>query len=481
MRASRLLRAAVPAAAVALAALGALAGCSSKGTLKPNLPPETSLFVQGPVDTVNHVVHIYWFGTDVDGYVTRYELRFKNPALPADTQWVSTTRTDSVFTVYSPSGYVAPVFQVRAYDNDGAVDPTPAFEDFQFSNQAPTVTLQSPPGQADSTFASLTLTWIAGDIDGDPTKLRFLVWLDGNQANARSTTATTFTIPTADFLQAGQLQSGLRTVYVQAIDDGGRAGTPATATWFVRAPVSGTRARLLLIDDVPSRNGANFTTDTLYSNTAARNLAPDEYSILRLEFTQPFRSAEDVAQTFALFDAVVWYRGTQTSFSTVLRDYQDGIGTYLGNGGKFMIEGLNLFLGQNGDGPIFGDFVTKYLNSDGMMKAFDTTLQDSSVAWGIGNGRVLRSSVLQDSLRSAAIFSGLRGFAVRDTSDAVLVAPPGTLSQAQPAAVPVGVSVPQPGGGRCTVISIPLRGANGYFTAPRVLAKLFAQLGLTSP
>ena len=57
-----------------------------------NLPPETTLFVQGTLDTVNHVVQIYWFGSDPDGEVTGYELRFKNPAAPADTTKTNQSR-----------------------------------------------------------------------------------------------------------------------------------------------------------------------------------------------------------------------------------------------------------------------------------------------------------------------------------------------------------------------------------------------------
>ena len=63
------------AAAVLLAA-----GCGVKGTLAPNTPPETIVFVEGPVDTVNHVVTLRWFGSDPDGRVVRYDYRFVYPA-----------------------------------------------------------------------------------------------------------------------------------------------------------------------------------------------------------------------------------------------------------------------------------------------------------------------------------------------------------------------------------------------------------------
>ena len=54
------------ACALSAAALFA-AGCGVKGTMGPNTPPETIVFVEGPVDTVNHVVTLRWFGSDPDG------------------------------------------------------------------------------------------------------------------------------------------------------------------------------------------------------------------------------------------------------------------------------------------------------------------------------------------------------------------------------------------------------------------------------
>lgn len=477
------------------------AGCAKKGSFAPNVPPETTLFVQGPVDPVNHIVHLYWFGTDPDGEVDGFQLRFtNNAAAPADTQWVWTTRTDSIFTVFTPTGAAMPTFEVRAVDNEGALDPTPATEDFSFTNQPPVVTLTNPPRTTDTTYASMTLNWVAQDIDGDVTKTRFLVRLvrfDGAQARDTITTSTSYVIPTDYFRIGEQLSSGLHTVTVIPIDDGGRAGTPATATWYVRAPAATGTARLLLIDDFPSSLGAalNFSTDTMYSNTAARNiLSPGVYSILRLEFTQPFRSAADVRQTFQLFDAVIWYRGTQTSFSTLLATYQDGIAAYLdGNAthppGRFLIEGLNLIQGRAATGPLREDWVTRYFGSDRLM-LYETLLPgDSSAVWGLGNSGVLNSTAVCDSLRAGGISSGLRGFAVRDTHDVLLWARSGQLtqqaSQFQRPDIPVAVSVPHdpadPSGGRAAIMTVPMRGMNGYSSVPRFLAKVFYQFGLTAP
>jgi hypothetical protein len=67
----------------------------------------------------------------------------------------------------------------------------------------------------------------------------------------------------------------------------------------------------------------------------------------------------------------------------------------------------------------------------------------------------------------------------------VLWARDSTLSPQVKRGIPIAVSVPvagSPGGaGRVIVITTPVRGANLFFTAPRFLAKVFEQLGLTGP
>ena len=85
------------ALAAVLGAVLLAAGCGVKGTLVPNGAPETTIFVEGPVDTVNHVVHLRWFGSDPDGHVARFEYRFVYPAgqEPAghdSSAWLSTRR-----------------------------------------------------------------------------------------------------------------------------------------------------------------------------------------------------------------------------------------------------------------------------------------------------------------------------------------------------------------------------------------------------
>lgn len=477
MRAFRLLA----ALAVLLGGVLVAFGCSPKTAFQPNLAPETVIFVQGDVDTVNHVVHLYWFGSDQDGFVTGYEVRFKNPAAPADTAWVFTERTDSVFTVFTPTGLSAPVFEVRSIDDDGARDLSPATQQFTFSNLPPSLTLISPPGAQDTTFASLTLSWRPSDIDGDVTRMTYLVWLEGGQ-DTSLTTGSSYTVPTSAFLEGGELRSGPRTVFIQPIDDGGLAGTPVSTTWYVRAPVTGSRARLLIIDDIPRINPFGFFTDTFFTNAASRNIPAGEWSLLRLEFTQPFDSPEDVRQTFSLFEAVIWYRGNESTPSPPMRDYQQGISDYLDAGGSILLEGSGLVDGYNAPGALSQDFLARHLGADRLFRHFNTAARDSSADWGAPNFRAYYSARYQDSLRTAGIIAnGVRGFVVRDTNDVALWARAGTLSQTHSYDIPIAVTVPQPAGGRAVVLTVPIRAVNGFLTVPRFIPKMMEDLGILGP
>jgi hypothetical protein len=481
------------------ALLAGPSGCAKKltGVINANQPPVTRIFVEGPVDTVNHLVHLHWYGTDADGYVRAYEFKLVNPADPvaADSAWFLTMRTDSVFTIFTPSGYAAPVLYVRAIDDKGARDPSPARQLFQFRNNPPIVKLITKPNRTDktdSTYASVTVSWSLSDPDGDATKAVYHVWLDGNAGAFDTTTGTTFTVPSARFLQNGVYADGPRTLYVQAIDDGGMAGPPDSVRWYVRqpghvTPGGSTHARLLLIDDVPRSYNRNALVDSLYANTAIRNLPAGSWSVLQTEYTQPFTSAKDLEQTLKEFDAVVLYRGVETTLPSILVNYEAGLAAYLSAGGKVFLSGLYLLKGQNAAGGLSEDFLTTYLDCYGFRKCYQTVVADSSAAWSNVNGSRFYSTMFADSsLQQAAPafgLGGVRAFNVKHASDVALLGVPGALTPPVGDSLAVGVSVPQAGGGRAIVFTIPLEISLplGNNPAPRFLAKIFAQLGLTGP
>ena len=472
----------------ALCALLGLAACSTKKTLLPNVPPETTVFVQGQLDTVNHIVRLFWFGNDADGLVVGFELRFINPASPTDTAWTFTTKTDSLFTVYTPAGFTAPRFEVRAIDDASQRDPSPAVADFSFSNAPARVTITGAPAARDSVYATATIDWSTVDPDGIVDRVSYKVWLDGNEANARVITGRRYSIPPADFVDGGAVRAGNRYFVVQPIDDGGMVGTADTAFFFVRDAQG---ARLLLIDDVPSGQQLNYTTDQLYYD-AANRAVPGAYSLLLLQFNKPFRSITDLEQTLSQFEAVIWYRGDQPAIASgladPLRDYQDGLVAYVQSGGHLLVEGRGLFQSTDVAGTLTGslrpDLGPTLFGGDLVRREITGRPGDSTTVFGINNGRVLKSSMWSDSLRFQGARDGLFCFHYSDTNQVAFWAPENQLSSLNAQRLAVGKSVPHSGGGLGIVLAFPIRVGNGYNTppapsvgtVPRILDRIFAQL-----
>jgi len=504
-------------ARIAVLGLGAfflvLAGCGTKkNRLVPDLPPETVITVQSvATDTlhpVNHLFRLHWFGSDADGEVVAYELRMRKGSGDA-TPWTrldcaTGDCTDSLFTIYSPTGYARDTLEVRAIDNAGLRDETPAVQAFSFINRVPVCSFVSGPLPTDSTYASASVSWMVDDPGGDVTHLSFRVYLDGNEASYDSvysgTSLTTYTVPSSRFVQGGLWKSGYRTLSVQAVDDGGQLGPAATRRWYVRSPglvdmPATSRGRVLLVDNAFRNSTNNGRVDTLYSNTLVRNLPPGTFSILRLEYNNTFRTAQDLAQTFRQFDAVVWYRGYDTFAATVLTAYQDSVAAYLDHGGRFYLEGLNMFEGPGlptgTDPPMLrNDFVVNQLHCVRQRLFFNTTVDDSSVAWGNRNNNDpqppdFRSSAMADSFRlTSGLVPGIRTFVPVDSNEVAFWAKPNALTPAIPENIAVIMSVRQPSGGRFVVVPLPIREALLTYASPaRILAKLLFHptLGLMAP
>lgn len=474
----------------------AAGGCGKlKSVTAPFEPPNTTIFIDGPVDTngVNHIVHLHWFGTDPHGYIAGFEVRLVDTlSAPADTTWKFTTRTDSVVTVYTPNGKTSAVFEARAINDHGVRDPDPARQRFYFRNVPPIVKLVGKPNAADrsdTTFASASVTWSVTDVDGDPTRVTCRLWMDGHADSPVIGSNGAFTVPSSQFRVNGVWASGRRTLYIQGIDDGGMAGPVDSVSWYVRAPVAQPDAqgygRLLLVDDVPTTDASNVRNDTLYANAiTASGIPSTTWTVLRLQSNQPFRSAADLEQTMKQFRTVVWYRGEQTAFSSVLANYGAGIGPYLESGGKLMIESLNLIQSWSSVGPFDVDFVDRYLNADGVF--LRGMPPDSTASWGLNGSGVLPCPAVSDSLQNRRIIGGMRAFKARDWSQVVLYAPAHVLSEDNPADYALALAVPQANGGMFVASTYPMvSGTISTASFPQrstvVLRKILALMGLPNP
>ncbi len=138
-----------------------------KGTPHADKFPETYLSIEAinlsGENRLNSTVTLSWYGTDSDGYIDGFEISLDNQ------NWGFTSVQDSTFSFDIPAGQdTADIdFYVRAIDDDGNTDPTPAYLSVPLKNTAPIASFNDDAGPADTALLAATFPWSATDPDGD--------------------------------------------------------------------------------------------------------------------------------------------------------------------------------------------------------------------------------------------------------------------------------------------------------------------------
>jgi hypothetical protein len=175
--------------AVGIAALFLFSSCGDDGagSRGPNLPPDTEIVLgPDPGSTGSYLVDISWKGTDEDGTVEGFEFAWHTGTISCGEfdsvlSWQYTTKTDSTFGVIAdscpPSDLCqrANTFCVRAIDDDGGVDPEPAYVSFTATTLLPRARIIYPtePGQIDTNQPRcVTVRWEGLDDDGEAVEYR---------------------------------------------------------------------------------------------------------------------------------------------------------------------------------------------------------------------------------------------------------------------------------------------------------------------
>lgn len=183
-----------------------MAACDTtiSGDELANRPPDTELSVQDTslVDNLGgnlltSTVHVFWSGSDPDGFVSRYEFRYYDVGArpPVDEGWFETQRRDSVVLLPIPQGESAAqvAFEVRAIDDRGLVDPDPARTVFPIKNSPPALSLDPFVQPSDTTFNIFSFGWEAEDPDG-------IENIDRIEVSFNDTTSFTSLPPDVDFV-----------------------------------------------------------------------------------------------------------------------------------------------------------------------------------------------------------------------------------------------------------------------------------------
>lgn len=145
-----------------------LAACN-QGELKPNAAPDTEISLQAinltGNDRLNSTVNLTWFGTDIDGFVSYYEIKIN------DGEWFRTQIQDSTFLFEIDPGEDSTDidFYVRSVDNEGLADPQPAYLKVPLKNSPPEVFFETETLPIDTTNLVITFRYLANDPDGNNT------------------------------------------------------------------------------------------------------------------------------------------------------------------------------------------------------------------------------------------------------------------------------------------------------------------------
>lgn len=289
-------------------------------------------------DTTTSQQVLYWWGEDPDGEVVAYHYRWS-----FQTEWTTTSAETDTF--FLPLGIVYDefIFEVKAEDNDGNLDPTPATLRIPVANSPPEIEFSinsnpsagSDPNVTHITFPTRTFAWTVTDLDGLASVNHIRYRLD--DTNAWSYLAGNVSSVTLSDIPAGQ-----HTFYVQAIDTAGAASNllqfpdstdlSTPNRWIVKEPVGD----ILLVDDYKLDDGSThqFYTDILDSLVGSGN-----YSTLELGYNEkalPSSNSDQMAM-FNYFKTVIWYHYSE---APSLSGADGALRAYLEAGGNVFVSSI---------------------------------------------------------------------------------------------------------------------------------------------
>jgi hypothetical protein len=242
-----------------------LPGCFREQTtafIDRNQPPETFLVqVPGDSSTAFYRIHLYWNGVDPDGETVAYEWAITDSLPPETIVYQRTVRTDStfVFPVEETRQVLGHRFYVRAIDNEGKPDPTPAWTFFTARNNCAPQTwftravamgpngerhpitstdLLSPTDTIPSGW-SVSFAWTGADcdsaleVDGTAIVVGKVAGFSHKLSPLESGFIGDSPADTSALYAADRLASNIYVMYARARDDGGLSAQDPTVKSFV--------------------------------------------------------------------------------------------------------------------------------------------------------------------------------------------------------------------------------------------------------
>jgi len=368
---------------------GTYAGCDSdiSGTAFENRPPNTSLSVRdsslvdnlSSAERLESTLFVSWSGDDPDGFVASFELRFfptSQPVASPEEGWTRTTSNDSLVLLPIPPGQkdANVIFEVRAIDNEGLTDPSPARTVFPIENAPPSVRLNSFDLPPDTTFQIVSLGWEAQDPEGEESIARIDISLndsvnfsalppefdfatlvgdvDPGDPGQNETTARVFLgrgFQGTDIHIPNLLLDSDNTVYVRAVDLTDTTSTIERYTWYVKKQ----RSDVLYVNDWRK---SKFPVLQGFHVALLQRYLPPDVSVDTWDITLPFATGAagnvprsellpanadpTLRQTLALYKHIYWV-ATNTTRSVQRNNFPFAAGVldlFFENGGTMIVH-----------------------------------------------------------------------------------------------------------------------------------------------
>jgi hypothetical protein len=322
--------------------------CEKEDVISPNQPPETTLANVplengGPdpeyPDTLYFaLLRVSWDGEDEDGYVAGYEYRWTTyhrvagDSIPGE--WSFTTIADTTFAFESSDSINEQYFQVRAIDNDGACDPTPATRWFKTARvEHPETWITSPDSgstvfilnSTTDTWDGILLSYGGEDTDGE---VAAFSWRTDGRSWSDWATETTRLLVASDFAQPIE---GPHTISVKS-QDNTMVEDPSPASIPVELVLPTFAEAILVVDETKDGTGLEENPTDEQVDSYYDSLLVEEVHT-NWDYIESGMPGPDVLGQYRV---VLWHTD---DVEHEIVEHQEEVAAYLNVGGKLILSG----------------------------------------------------------------------------------------------------------------------------------------------
>lgn len=357
-------------------------------------PPVTKIAnIPVDADTLFPVVTFHWSGGDLDGFVAGFEYRYTTTFLSSmdsvTTNWIFTENTSETITFLSNDILNKQRLEVRAVDNDGKKDASPAVKTiFTPQTFAPETQIISPQN-GDERFAldtpsdwwpGIEVTFTASDNDGEIVEYGWSI--DGGDFVWGTDTSV---VITPDFIQTPL--SGEHIILVSSRDDTGLID-PIPDTARINLVEANFTKTLLILDDTDETNwqsGIEFSDGKVDSFYTAITSSIPSNQITHWDYAENGIPSREVLGQHKL---LLWHADDRTTNNDIpISANKALLADYANVGGDLFISGWAI-IKSLADRQAFprefpdGDFVKTYLHIN--IASETPFLADLTEAVGVG-------------------------------------------------------------------------------------------------